>query len=387
MLHGTPDKNSNLDSEHELAVLKYIMGQLNRFSDRPRVAAILQEMINSVSEKKLEPGSLRTHLSAIYTQEKDNRRHYSVLFYNALFSFLLLLTKYNPTNKRDEVTGELDCPISLGSIKATSRLLTTEGTHFDLESATNWFNSHETNPATGSILSERELDYLRSRLEDPSTAEIPHPKTLQIRRQSVFKKYMNYVRKDVGAAILYGIFPSVIIAISLMITLTFMMPPSTGVGFLFIDLAFFAIAFVIGAPIGICVWETCNNRQAPLPNPDRLRLSKEDRPHIPHDLSGKLLDNIQEFALQSRPYIKTEEAEEKSVHRSSYVEYSNQLAMTISIHNPADEDEYLLLPDKKQMEHTVFPMEFALMNKITPHTQLSTPPPDKPPTPSPHLVR
>ena len=89
MFHGTPEEKSNFDSEHELAVIKCIIGQLKKFSDRPRVAAISHKMIQIPHEEKLELGSLRTQLSDIYKQETTNSGQYSSLFYNALFSFLV----------------------------------------------------------------------------------------------------------------------------------------------------------------------------------------------------------------------------------------------------------------------------------------------------------
>lgn len=340
MFDDAPEEKVDIDSEHELTVIKCIIEQFNKFSNRPKVAAISDEIIKIVGEEKLELGSLRTQISEIYKQESSNPGQYSALFYNALFSFLLILAKYNPTNERDEASGELQCAISWGDIKARSRLLTTAGAHFDLESSADWFSNHETNPATGEALSQRELDYLRSRLEDHSTVEIPHPKTLPRHAPSLFSRYINYVKRDAASAIL-GIFPTMVIAIGLMIGITFA-APSIGAGMLLVNLALFITALMIGAPMGVYVQEALDNRRNP--DSERLRLSGKDRPRIPPDSGRQLLGKIQKFASQSRPCAKIDGTEEKSVSRSSYSEYSKQLAMqpansvVISISNSNDED-------------------------------------------------
>jgi hypothetical protein len=158
--------NRNVIDQHEKNVLQFIVNQLKHYSYREDVAEILnlfQDIIrfggfksdldsdkpfNRKTAYQNNIDKLRYLVSALYKKEGQTGDVVEdSLFYSALFSFLLLLTKYAPTKTNAEEK----------ELKPESRLLYPDGNQYH--------NEHNPKNFTGynSFDSERTKNYIAAR--------------------------------------------------------------------------------------------------------------------------------------------------------------------------------------------------------------------------------
>ena len=172
-------------NQHELEVLQCVIEQFDRFQHIDEIQKISILMEQATLE---EFYSVRTQLLKIYKTELNNQLVYDELFYNALFSFLLLLAKYAPHDVEpvDEngLSPALVCSITSNTIEEKSRILTTNGHQFDGSSPDTFkWLLNKNHPFTGNVLDQREKNYLSARqkaIANPNNQipEIPHSQKL-----------------------------------------------------------------------------------------------------------------------------------------------------------------------------------------------------------------
>lgn len=298
------------NDNHEVNILHCITEQLNKYSNRKEVADISTKINELLEGKQVNLGSLRTQLFDVYKNENIYHQYYDKQFYDALFVFLLLLAKYNPPASYRNNDGELECPIGYTVIDPNNRLLAINGVHFDRESLENWIKDKDivTNPSTQLPLSQRELSYLRARIQN-LTPEIPilepQPAPLSIKQKGkkFLKKCGDYLKSNARSLffqLIFVIFGAMLGMLLLAILISFGVIAPLSLGLL--GCALFGMAVlggVCGGSLYTILERNCGQfcfgiapHQAFIA-PPRLLRGDEKRPFVKTEQSQLLLYAIQ----------------------------------------------------------------------------------------------
>jgi len=352
MLRATPTTNE----QQELALLNFIITQINMFSDREEVAKISKNLSAILKNKPKQIGSLRTKISDIYRKEKTHGSNYSPLFYDALFSLSILLAKYHPHNDLDE-EGNLVCPITCDSIAPESRLFTSQGTLYDRAALNSNIEQQIatarqlnqvpklTNPVDALPFSERELLYLYSRIQAPNNdnelPSIPHPKEIKEMAEMKaaptcsenFWRFMSFmIRNQRGALI--GTIPSALMGeAASSLAFVQLIPDDYSILDSILILLSMAFGGVIvcglpGAVLGAALQDRCQRAPAPIRVP---RIPEEEKPVLDLESCADLLSRLQ------TPEPLLDVHEEKA---------GQELALTMPVANIED-DAPVIIPVEK----------------------------------------
>ncbi len=163
------------EDQYELELLQRIIEQLRTFAHKRKVKEILDLLDGEI--ERIDLDNLRTKIKKICETENTAEDYRNPLFYNMMFSFLLILAKYAPLNDLED--NQPVCGISQNVIEPQHRLLTSSGFQFEkTEELKTWINRHHSNPLTTLPFSKREKSYLDEafKVDQENAHEIPFPK-------------------------------------------------------------------------------------------------------------------------------------------------------------------------------------------------------------------